>query len=56
MRLSDFLYRASRAARDGEAIGTALAEGSPAPIARRIGNRLIGRALARFANFLWIKQ
>jgi hypothetical protein len=48
-RVSDELYRASRTARDVEAV----ASGNPSRIARRIKNRILGHFLARALRRLW---
>ncbi len=48
-RASDELYRASRTARDVEAITS----GNPARIGRRIRNRIVGHFVARWLRGLW---
>lgn len=48
-RTSDELYRASRTARDIEAV----ASGKPDRILRRVKNRLVGRALRPLWRMLW---
>jgi hypothetical protein len=50
-RASDELYRASRTARDIEAV----ASGNPTRIARRVRNRVVGRLLGKLGIWrrLW---
>jgi hypothetical protein len=45
MRLSSFLYRASRAVRTAEAVERSIQTGSPEPLMKRIANIFIGRAI-----------
>jgi hypothetical protein len=56
MSLARFLYSAARAARDGEAVGRAIATGSPRPIMNRVANRMIGRyVLGWIGRQLWMR-
>jgi len=48
-RASDELYRASRTARDIEAV----ASGNPQRIARRVRNKIVGHFIARWLRRLW---
>jgi len=48
-RASNELYRASRTARDLEAIES----GDPKRIARRVKNRIVGRFVSRVLRGLW---
>jgi len=55
MRLSSFLFRAARVARDVDAVEKSAASGNPEYVARRAKNKLVGRALGRigFWRKLW---
>lgn len=55
VKLSQFLYRAARISRDVEAIERTAETGNPAYVARRVRNKLVGRALGRlgFWRRLW---
>jgi hypothetical protein len=48
-RLSSILYRASRTARDVEAVES----GDPRRVVRRVKNRVIGRLVSRILRRLW---
>ncbi len=47
MRLSTWLTRASKTARDVEAVERTLETGNPGYVETRVKNRIVGRALAR---------
>lgn len=47
MTLTSFLYRMARISADGRAIERSIETGSPAPLLRRLSNKLIGRFLGR---------
>ncbi len=46
-RLSRVLYGAARLTRDARAVSRAVDTGSPAPLVRRAGRKLLGRLIAR---------
>jgi hypothetical protein len=55
MRLSRIFYRLARTSRDVEPIERSVETGNPAYVARRVKNKLVGRALGRlgFWRRLW---